>query len=292
MAARRHCWNGPSNRARASCACPPTWVPRSFCVPGRRIKLHPDDYYALGGDRGGIDERWFSSTTPADNGPMTSQDEGLSFIVVEDGSRAEKVTLRDAVAELKGQIIGERIWKAHKGWPMYSKFFDNKGPLPHHVHHRDSPREAGGHRASPSRTTSRRRSTTTGRTFPYTFFGLQPGHDEGPGPREPAELHQGRQQDHQPLRRLPPGAGHRLGRARRASCTPRAACAPTSRRRPPTCSPCTSPSRAMPSSPRSCSGRTARRRSWATIDYLIEVLDWEANVDPDFAAKHFMRPGP
>ncbi len=23
----------------------PTWVPRSFCVPGRRIKLHPDDYY-------------------------------------------------------------------------------------------------------------------------------------------------------------------------------------------------------------------------------------------------------
>ena len=24
----------------------PTWVPRSFCVPGRRLKLHPDDYYA------------------------------------------------------------------------------------------------------------------------------------------------------------------------------------------------------------------------------------------------------
>ena len=45
----------------------PTWVPRSFCVPGRRIKLHPDDYYALGGQRGGIDERWFASTTPADH---------------------------------------------------------------------------------------------------------------------------------------------------------------------------------------------------------------------------------
>jgi hypothetical protein len=28
------------------------------------------------------------------------------------------------------------------------------------------------------------------------------------------------------------------------------------------------------------------------IDYLIEVLDWEANVDPDFAAKHFMPPRP
>ena len=21
----------------------PTWVPRVFCVPGRRLKLHPDD---------------------------------------------------------------------------------------------------------------------------------------------------------------------------------------------------------------------------------------------------------
>jgi len=45
----------------------PTWVPRSFLHPGRRIKLHPDDYYALGADRGGIDERWFASTTEAMN---------------------------------------------------------------------------------------------------------------------------------------------------------------------------------------------------------------------------------
>ena len=45
----------------------PTWVPRSFLTPGRRLKLHPDDIYALGAHRGGIDERWFSSTTPAAN---------------------------------------------------------------------------------------------------------------------------------------------------------------------------------------------------------------------------------
>ena len=43
----------------------PTWVPRSFLQPGKRIKLHPADYYALGKHRGGIDERWFASTTPA-----------------------------------------------------------------------------------------------------------------------------------------------------------------------------------------------------------------------------------
>lgn len=35
----------------------PTWVPRTFCIPGRRLKLHPDDLFALGANRGGIDER-------------------------------------------------------------------------------------------------------------------------------------------------------------------------------------------------------------------------------------------
>jgi hypothetical protein len=49
----------------------PCWVPRSFMHPGRRLRLHPDDLYAFGGQRGGINERWFSSTTNADNGPGT-----------------------------------------------------------------------------------------------------------------------------------------------------------------------------------------------------------------------------
>ena len=30
----------------------PNWVPRVFCKPGRRIKLAPTDWYALGLDRG------------------------------------------------------------------------------------------------------------------------------------------------------------------------------------------------------------------------------------------------
>src|SRR5436853_7893000 len=40
----------------------PCWVPRSFLMPGGRLKLDPRDLYALGAHRGGIDERWFSST--------------------------------------------------------------------------------------------------------------------------------------------------------------------------------------------------------------------------------------
>ena len=70
----------------------PCWVPRSFLQPGRRIKLHPDDIYAYGLHRGGIDERWFGSTTEAANDNRTV-DEGLSY-VVHNGAR---FTLKDAV---------------------------------------------------------------------------------------------------------------------------------------------------------------------------------------------------
>lgn len=108
----------------------PTWVPRSFCIPGRRIKLHPDDYYALGAHRGGIDERWFSSTIPADNGPETLPDEGLSYIVVNDGGSTLKLLLRDAVSLSGVELIGKRLVDAYGRWPMYAKFFDNKGALP------------------------------------------------------------------------------------------------------------------------------------------------------------------
>ena len=112
----------------------PAWVPRSFCIPGRRIKLHPDDYYALGGERGGIDERWLGSTTPANNGPLTGKNEGVSHLVSTDG---RLIPLTEAVEELGAVLIGEGLWKQYRCWPVYSKFFDNLGPLPHHIHHRE-----------------------------------------------------------------------------------------------------------------------------------------------------------
>ena len=90
----------------------PTWVPRAFCRPGRRIKLHPNDYYSLGLARGGIDERWFASTTSADNGLGTPEDEGLSYIAVGSDGR-ERVLLRDAVDELKGELIGGELWNKY-----------------------------------------------------------------------------------------------------------------------------------------------------------------------------------
>src|SRR6186997_2763726 len=79
----------------------PSWVPRSFMLPGRRLRLHPDDLYALGGHRGGINERWFSSTTNADNGPGTPDDEGLSYVRTAKGGRF----LLKAAVETAGDLL-------------------------------------------------------------------------------------------------------------------------------------------------------------------------------------------
>ena len=47
-------------------------------MPGGRLKLAREDLYALGTHRGGIDERWFASTTAAANEGAPA-DEGLSY---------------------------------------------------------------------------------------------------------------------------------------------------------------------------------------------------------------------
>ncbi len=153
----------------------PTWVPRSFCVPGRRIKLHPDDYYILGGVRGGIDERWLSSTTPAKNGPLTGENEGLSFVIFNDENSEVKVLLKDVIDELKGEIIGDRLWNEYKSWAMYSKFFDNMGPLPHHIHHNDEHAAKIGQLGKPEAYYFPPQLNNHGGDFPYTFFGIAPG---------------------------------------------------------------------------------------------------------------------
>ena len=111
----------------------PIFVPRPFGKAGRRLKLHPDDYYALGLARGSIKERWFSSTITAQNGPLAASDEGMSYAAADYNSDL-KFTLKEAVDLLGSRIIGTELMEKYGGWPMYSKFFDFYNPLFHHVH--------------------------------------------------------------------------------------------------------------------------------------------------------------
>ncbi len=269
----------------------PTWVPRSFCVPGRRIKLHPDDYYVLGGERGGIDERWFSSTTPAKNGPLTGENEGLSPVVFEDGSQTVQILLRDAVSELKEELIGERIWKEHESWPMYSKFFDNMGPLPHHVHHNDEKAALIGQKGKPEAYYFPPQLNNHGGDYPYTFIGLAPGTTKDQireclrnftkGDNKITNYSQAYRLEPGTGWDVPPGLLHAPG----SLCTyePQKA----------------SDVFAMYQSlvnediiPEELLWNGTPKESIGDIEALIDVLDWELNLDPNTMANRFMAPRP
>jgi hypothetical protein len=269
----------------------PTWVPRSFCVPGRRIKLHPDDYYALGGARGGIDERWFSSTTPADNGTLTSPNEGLSFVVFQHGADEGRALLRDVVEELKGALVGERIWNEYRAWPMYSKFFDNKGALPHHIHHRDEHASLTGKKGKPEAYYFPPQVNNHGGDFPYTFFGFAPGvtksqvrrclEDFCRGDNRITSISQAYRLDPGTGWDVPPGMLHAPG----SLCT-------------------YEPQRASDvfAMYQSLAGdsivleellwKDAPPDRVKDVDWLMEVIDWELNLDPCLYQNRFMAPRP
>jgi hypothetical protein len=148
----------------------PNWVPRSFLHPGKRIKLAPTDWYALGTHRGGIDERWFASTTEAAN-DNRAPDEGLSYCVFE----GERFLLRDAVEEAGERLIGKAMFKKYKRWPVYSKFFDNMGPIPHHMHQKDVDAKRTGQQGKPESYYFPPQLNAAENHFDYTFMGLEPG---------------------------------------------------------------------------------------------------------------------
>jgi hypothetical protein len=148
----------------------PTWVPRSFLHPGKRIKLHPHDWYAYGAHRGGIDERWFGSTTEAANEGRVWH-EGLSFISFEN----HHFLLRDAVQEAGARIIGGTMCERYHRWPVYSKFFDNMGPIPHHMHQSAEDAALVGQEGKPESYYFSPQMNNVDNNFAYTFMGLEPG---------------------------------------------------------------------------------------------------------------------
>jgi len=262
----------------------PTWVPRSFLMPGGRLKLAPQDLYALGTHRGGIDERWFGSTTPAAN-EGAPPDEGLSY-VIHDGGR---FTLKDAVDAHGPELIGEAIWSKYKKWPVYSKFFDNLGPIPHHMHQNAEQAAKLGREGKPESYYFPPQLNWTGNNFPYTFMGLEPGTTKADLRRCLERWEEGDNGilDLSKAYRLKPGTGWLIP-------------------------PCVlhAPGSLVTYEPQWGSDVfgmyqsmvEGRRVPWdllvkdvpkeyhRDLDYIVDQLDWEKNVDPDFKAHNYLEP--
>ena len=264
----------------------PTWVPRSFLQPGRRLKLHPADYYALGAHRGGIDERWFASTTPAAN-EGASPDEGLSYCVHE----GQRFTLKEAVGELGAEMVGDAIWSEFGRWPVYSKFFDNMGPIPHHMHQNAEQAKLVGQEGKPESYYFPPQLNAIGNNFPYTFMGLEPGTSKQDVIDCLARWDDGDNGilDLSKAYRLKPGTGWLI--------PPCVLHAPGSlvTYEPQWGSDVFGMYQSLVEGrevPRSLLTKDFPEEFHDDIEYLVDALDWDQNVDPNFKDNHYLEPIP
>lgn len=154
----------------------PTWVPRGFNEPGRRLRLHPDDYYALGMDRGGICERWLGSVTVALNGPKTGPTEGMSFVLA-DPETKEKLLFADVVNELGEKLIGKDLQEKYGTWPTFAKLYDYDKPLFHHLHLTEEKANKIGRHGKPEAYYFPIQYNSYLGRFPLTYFGFDPSTD-------------------------------------------------------------------------------------------------------------------
>jgi hypothetical protein len=266
----------------------PTWVPRSFCVPGRRLRLATRDLYALGAHRGGIDERWFASTTKADNGPLTPPDEGLSYIFAD----GEKVTLRDAISLSGADFLGKAAIDAYGGWVMYSKFFDNMYPLPHHLHLNDAYAANVGQLSKPEAYYFPQQYNFANDSFPYTFFGLEPGTTKD---QVLGCLKRWNEGDNGILRlskayRLTPGTGWDIPPG--ILHAPGTLCTYEPQRASDVLSMWQSLVADFQTVDQALLWKDVPEDHRGDYEYLLGMLDWEANVDPQFARNHYCEPRP
>jgi hypothetical protein len=262
----------------------PTWVPRSYLVPGRRLKLDSRDLYAYGAERGGIDERWIASTTMAMNENRTP-DEGLSFVE----SEGARLTLKEAV-EVEGErLVGKAIWEKYRRWPVYSKFFDNLGPIPHHLHQSEEQARLVGREGKPEGYYFPLQLNATPGNFPHTHFGLEPGTTREDIRTCLANWNKG---DNNILNfskayRLQPGTGWLV--------PTRVLHAPGSllTYEPQWGSDVLSMFQSM------VDGRYVKRelllqdvpeKEHGNLEFLVDLVDWERNTDPSFKSKHYIEP--
>lgn len=183
------------------------------------------------------------------------------------------------------------MWKQYKRWPVYSKFFDNMGPIPHHIHQNAKQAALVGQDGKPESYYFPRQYNNVGNNFPYTFFGLEPGTTKQQVRQCLANWNKGDNGllDLSKAYRLQPGTGWLVG--------PDILHAPGSL--------CTyEPQWGSDvfgmyqnlvegrSVPWELLVKDVPKKKHQDLDYLVDQLDWEANTDPNFKDNHFLAPVP
>jgi hypothetical protein len=151
----------------------PSFVCRKYSKPGKRLRLHPYDYYAYGIERGAIKVRYLSSVIWGGSNSLAPPDEGLSYVSLSDDP-SNRILFKDSINFLGKELIGDELWSKYKTFPMHSKFFDFNGPLFHHLHLGFDSAERVGKIGKPEGYFFPIQYNNHEGDFPFSFFGLDP----------------------------------------------------------------------------------------------------------------------
>ena len=271
----------------------PTWVPRANALPGRRLRLHPQDLYPYGVRRGAITERWLASTVRAENGVETLYDEGLSYIVMGDplAGITGQILLKDAVVMLGDKLIGASLVRKFRSWPVLGKLFDNYTMIPFHLHPRDIHGMRMGKIGKAEAYYFPPQYNLQRNIFPFTFFGLDPATTRLDIKRCLERWHEGDNGilQYSKAYSISPGTGWDV---------------PAGLLHAPGSLVTYELQRAVDMSvmfqsmvddrpiPWEALVRNVPKNRQGDLDYLVDLIDWKANTVTDFTATHARQPRP
>ena len=148
--------------------------------------------------------------------PGTPADEGLSYVRLADGKR---FLLKEAVEAAGDLLLGSAVMQREGGWNILCKFFDNMGPIPHHMHQSDEYARLVGQKGKPEAYYFPPQYNQIENNFPYTFMGLEPGTTKDDVRRCLEHWNRGDNGILNPVARLSGCSRAPAGRSIRAFCT-------------------------------------------------------------------------
>src|SRR5437763_14816794 len=203
----------------------------------------------------------------------------------------ETLPLQGAVAETGAMLDGQRIWGSSGKSPVYSKFFENMGPIPHHTHQNAQQAKLVGQEGKPESYYFPPQHNNVGNNFPYTFFGREPGTTKTQVRKCLEDWNKGDNGilDLWRAYRLKPGTGWLVGpcilHAPGSLCT----------YEPQWGSDVFGMYQSLVEGryvPWDLLVKDMPRAKHRDLDFIVDQLDWEANVDPNFKDNHYLEPIP
>jgi len=263
----------------------PAFVRRKYGRPGKRLRLHPDDYYTGGMERGAIKVRYLSSVIYGGSDSSAPPDEGLSYVSLSDDP-SDTILFRDAIEILGMDLIGKELWEQYRTFPMHAKFFDFDGPLFHHLHLDFEDAARVNKLGKPEGYFFPVQYNSYQGAFPYSFFGFNPDTTKEEvcrkidaftrGDNRITELSRAYRLQPETGWYTPPGVLHAPGSL--LTYEPQWNSGVTSVFENVTCGEVNNRDLLVNDCPEEKKHDT---------DYIQDLLDWEKNIDPDYRKNNF-----